>query len=539
MGKASRRSLAAFAVIAAIAAPVLAAPDRDRAPQASIIIRGGSIYDGASTKPVIGDVAILGDRIVYVGPTNANPYKKAARIIDAKDKVVAPGFIDTHSHADRWLRLSEPDKRLLAPALMQGVTTVFVGSDGAGQGDKSDVAGFLGGISKAPVGVNVAAFVGFGSVRKTVLGEDDRAPSAAELQQEKDLVAKGMCEGAFGISTGLFYVPQSFATLEEVIAVSREAALRGGIYDTHQRSEGTMSIGLIASMQEVFEIGRKAGIPIHFSHLKATGAMRGSAAQMIAMIEAAQKEGIKVTANQYPYQASQTSLQASYLPHWALDGGLAALAKRAEDPATRAKIIADMRKARGNPKERMITAADQPWSGQRMDEIARGMGLSPEEAALKIVLETNGRASSITFGIGPDDIRLLMQQPWMMTGSDGGPGAHPRFFGSFAQKYAQYVVEEKAIGLAEFINSSSGRAADFFKLNRRGKLKRDWFADVVVFDPAAYRARATYLQPALPAEGVQTLLVNGVAAVDRGKMTGKGAGRALRHTSPAGTCPAR
>lgn len=534
ISRSGRKYLVGAAALAVLAAPVSAAPDKSR--QASIIVRGGAIYDGASTKPVIGDVVVVGDRIVYVGPTKRNPYKKAARIIDATGKVVAPGFIDPHSHADRWLQSLEHDKRLLEPLIRQGVTTVFTGSDGYGQPD-SNVAGYLAGLSKAPIGVNVGTFVGFAAVRKAVLGEDDRAPSPAELQTQKQLVAKGMCDGAFGLSTGLFYVPQSFAKIDEVIEVTKEAASRGGVYDTHQRSESTMSIGLIASMKEVIEIGRQARIPIHYSHLKAAGGARGSAAEMIEMIEAARAEGLSVTANQYPYEASNTSLSAASIPHWAMDGGLSALTKRAADPATRAKIIGDMRELRGDPSERMIISAGQPWSGQRLDAIARGMGLSAEEAALKIVLETQGRTASITFGMARADIKQLMRQPWMMTGSDGGPGAHPRFYGAFAQKYAQYVVDEKAITLPEFINSSTGRTADFFGIEYRGRLKPGWFADVVVFDPVAYRARATFLEPALTAEGVQTVLVNGVAQIDDGEVTGKGAGRPLRHISTPGSCP--
>lgn len=526
--------LLAGVLLAVVAGPVIAAPEPAR--QASIIIRGGTIYDGASATPLTGDVAISGDRIVYVGATEANPYQ-GMRIIDAKGMIVAPGFIDPHSHSDRLLVKSDPDSRLVEPLIMQGVSTVFTGSDGFGQAGKNDVGGFLDSLSKAPIGPNVATFVGFGAVRRAVLGDDARAPSAAELKQEKMLVAEGMCQGAFGISTGLIYTPQSFAETDEVIEVAKEAAARGGVYDTHQRSEGRTSIGLFASMKEVFEIGRQARIPVHFSHLKAGRGATGSAAEMITLIEAARKEGLNVTANQYPYEASQTSLQASYMPRWALDGGMAGLEKRAADPAIRAKILAEARQRGGDPQKRIVNVAGQPWSGQRMDAIARTMGLSPEEAALKIILESKGRASTIAFNMDPSDIRALMQQPWIMTGSDGGPGGHPRMYGAFAQKYAQYVVTEKTITLAEFINSSTGRAADFFRLDRRGRLKTGWFADVVVFDPAAYRARATYLEPALTAEGVHTLLVNGVPEVDEGKMTGKGAGRPLRHKPMPGSCP--
>lgn len=535
MLRASARWLAGTLLTAAVVAvPVAATANSTSPPQASIIIRGGTIYDGASTISLTGDVAVVGDRIVYVGPTEANPYR-AARIIDAKGMIVAPGFIDPHTHTDRLFLATDSKARLAEGVLLQGVSTVFTGSDGFGPAGEHDIGGYLSKVSQAPVGPNVGAFVGFGAVRRAVLGDDARAPSAAELSAERRLVAQGMCDGAYGLSAGLFYAPQSFASTAEVVAVAREAAVRGGAYDTHQRSEGG---NLFPSMQEVIEIGRQTGIRLHFSHLKAAGSAQGRAAEMIEVIEAARKEGLDVTANQYPYEASHTSVHASYIPGWALDGGLPALEKRAADPAIRARILAEANKLGGDPKLRMILLPGEPWSGKRMDEIARGMGLSPAEAALKIILEGKGRATTISFSMSQADIRMLMKQPWMMTGSDGGTNGHPRLYGTFAQKYAQYVVDEKLITLADFINSSTGRAAEFFRIEHRGRLKKGWFADVVVFDPVAYRARATFEAPALTAKGVRTLLVNGVATVEEGKVTGRGAGRALRHTPTPGSCPA-
>lgn len=506
---------------------------------AALIIRGGSIYDGSSQTPVIGDVAIAGDRIVYVGPTATDPYQ-SARVIDAKGMVVAPGFIDPHTHSDAFLLGKTAEEKLVLPWLKQGVTTIFTGSDGAGQSGKSDVATYLTTLDAAPIGPNVVSYIGFGAVRHTVLGDDARAPTDAELTTMKKMVAKGMCEGAFGLSTGLFYAPQSFAKTEEVIAVSREAGLRGGVYDTHQRDEGTgHTIGLIPSMQEVIRIGREAHMPVHFSHLKAGGIeAHGKAPEMIALVEAARREGIDVTADQYPYDASQTGLAALNLPPWALDGGQPALAKRAADPAMREKIKAEMRgfiAGRGGAGTQMVIVTGQPWSGQRLDQIARDMQLDPAEAALRIILQTEGRARVISFNMAQSDIKLIMQQPWTMTGSDGSAG-HPRMYGTFAEKYAKYVVAEKVIGLADFINSSTGHTADFFKLEGRGHLRGGAFADVVVFDPATYHARSTYTAPTEYAEGVRTLLVNGVLAIDGGQVVGKGSGRALRHVPTAGTC---
>lgn len=516
---------------------ITAAPAADKT--ATLIIRGGSIYDGSSQTPVIGDVAVDGDRIVYVGPAKGDPYT-GARVIDAKGMIVAPGFIDPHTHSDAFLLGDSAEKKLVLPWLRQGVTTVFTGSDGAGQNGKSDVGGYLARLDAAPIGPNVITYVGYGAVRRAVLHDDARAPTPDELAAEKALVAKGMCEGALGLSTGLFYAPQSFSKTDEVIAVSKEAAIRGGVYDTHQRDEGTAyTVGLIGSMQEVIQIGREAHMPVHFSHLKAGGVeWQGKAPQMIALIDQARRDGIDVTASQYPYDASQTGLSALNLPRWALDGGQAALAQRAADPATREKIKVDMRRfiaVRGGPHTQMVIVPGQPWSGKRLDEIADGMKVEPAEAALRIILDTHGSASVISFNMAQSDVKLLMQQPWMMTGSDGSAG-HPRMYGTFAEKYARYVVADKTISLADFINSSTGRTADFFRLDGRGHLVSGAFADVVVFDPATYRARSTYTAPTEFAQGVRTLLVNGVLAIDQGQVTGKGAGRALRHVPTPGTC---
>jgi N-acyl-D-amino-acid deacylase len=524
------------AMLIAAALPASAA-----APQAAgtIVIRGGTIYDGSSHTPVIGDVVVQGDTIVYVGPSRKARYRNA-RVIDATNMIVAPGFIDPHTHADRFLMGDTPELRLNLPWMMQGVTTIFTGSDGHGQpGGKVDVGGLLSHVETAGHGLNVATYVGFGSVRQAVLKSDARAPDAAELQAMKSMVAKGMCEGALGFSAGLFYAPQSFAKTEEVIALAKEAAVRGGYYDTHQRDEAAFSICLLASIQEVIRIGREARIPIHFSHFKASGPdVHGKAPEMIAAVEKARAEGIDVTADQYPWEASQTGLAAVLVPRWALDGGMDAFRKRLDDPALSAKIRQEMTvtlKRRGGPTTMLLPSPNKPWTGKRLAEIASEWNIDPVEASLRIILDPDGANSVISFVMRNDDITLLMKQPWMMTGSDGSQG-HPRMYATYPEKYARYVLAEKAITLADFINSSSGRTADYFKLDRRGHLRTGNFADVVVFDPAGYRPKADYVNPERLSEGVRTLLVNGRLAIDDGKPTGIAAGRALRKTPPAGTC---
>lgn len=508
------------------------------APQATVIA-GGTIYDGSSAKPVTGDVVVIGDAIVAVGQGAGKRYP-GAKVIDAKGMVVAPGFIDPHTHADAFIWGKTPQERLVEPWLMQGVTTIFSGVDGYGQGPGT-VKALFDHVDGGNVGLNVATFVGFGAVRVKVLKNDDREPTPAELDQMKALTAQGMCEGAFGLSSGLFYAPQSFSKTPEVIALAREAAKRGGIYDTHQRDESSYSIGLMNSVAEAIEIGRSAGLPVHFAHIKALGAdVHGKAGEIVAAVEAARARGQNVTADQYPYEASGSSLVASLVPRWAQDGGAAALVKRLETPADRARIVAEMAPnlvRRGGPNAVLLHGTAQPWAGKRLDVVAAEWKIDPVEAAVRIILADQGRGSPIvSFNMIEPDIKLLMQQPWVMTGSDGSSG-HPRMYGTFPTKYAKYVVAEKTIDLATFINSSTGRTADFYKLDRRGHLKQGYFADIVVFDPKTYRPRATYLEPALTAEGVRTLIVNGTAVVEGGKLTGKAGGKALRHRAPAGSCP--
>lgn len=502
------------------------------------VIAGGTIYDGSSTAPVTGDVVVIGDRIVTVGPGAGKAYPQAKRI-DAAGLVVAPGFIDPHTHSDALIWGKTPQERLVTPWLTQGVTTIFTGVDGYGQG-AGTVKALLDHVDANGIGPNVATFVGFGAVRVKVLKNDDRPPSAAELDQMKALTAQGMCEGAFGLSSGLFYAPQSFSKTPEVIEVAREAAKRGGIYDTHQRDESSYSIGLLNSVAEAIEIGRTAGLPVHFAHIKALGAdVHGKAGEIVAAVEAARASGLSVTADQYPYEASGSSLVASLVPRWAQDGGAAALVKRLETPADRARIVAEMQPnlvRRGGANAVLLRDTGQPWAGKRLDVVAAEWKVDPVEAAIRIILANKGGGSPIvSFNMIEPDIKLLMQQPWVMTGSDGSAG-HPRMYGTFPTKYAKYVVAEKTIDLATFINSSTGRTADFYKLDRRGHLKPGYFADIVLFDPKAYRPRATYLEPALPSEGVRTLLVNGTAVIDGGKVTGRAGGKAIRHRPPAGSC---
>lgn len=494
-----------------------------------LLIRGGTVFTG-SDKPFVGDVAVSGDRIRAVGRRLSLP---ARRTIDARGMIVAPGFIDPHTHAGEQLASDDQKARLMPGFLLQGVTTAFIGNDGRGD---ADVGAVLGSAARKPVGINYAAYVGFGAVRKDVVGEDDRAPTAAELERMKALVAKAMCQGALGLSTGLFYAPQSFATSGEVVALAREAAVRGGVYDSHIRDESNYNIGLGAAIDEAITVGREAKLPVNISHIKALGVdVHGQAPAIIAKVEAAQRAGQKITADQYPWSASGTSLVSSLIPLWAQDGGRAALLKRLDDPALAQRLrsgIADNLRRRGGAASLLIIRGAH--KGSTLADIAKARGEDPIAAAIALIrVEDSGVAS---FNQTEADITAFMQRPWVMTGSDASTG-HPRAYGSFARKYREYVVNQKAISLRDFIERSSSLPADTFGLKGRGRLKTGAFADIVVFDPKSYAARATYQEPTLTAAGVRTVLVNGVLAVDNGEPTGAAAGRALPQVPPRGTCP--
>lgn len=352
----------------------------------------------------------------------------------------------------------------------------------------------------------------------------------------RGLVAAAMCQGALGLSTGLFYAPQSFAGTGEVVELAREAGRRGGVYDSHIRDESSYTIGLAAAVDEAIAIGRGAGLPVNISHIKALGVdVQGQAPAIVAKVEAARRAGRKVTADQYPWSASGTSLAAALVPGWAQDGGRTRLLERFDEPGLSRRLHSEMAenlRRRGGPAALLITEGD--FRGRTLADVAAGRGEAAVPAAIAVIRA--GDPAVASFNQSEPDIRTFMQQPWVMTGSDASTG-HPRTFGSFARKYAKYVISERVLTLRQFIERSSTLAADTFRLTGRGRLKPGAFADLVVFDPKRYAARATYEQPVLTATGVRTVLVNGALAVDKGVLTGRAAGRALRQVPPAGSCP--
>ena len=507
---------------------------------ADILIEGGTLFDGSDSPARTADVAISGDRIIEVGPGLAGRYR-AARTIDARGLVVAPGFIDPHTHPFSHIRSPDPQVRRNLPWLHQGVSTIFIGIDGGGTPDIAEQREWF---QDHGVGTNIAAYVGLGPVRRRVLGNADRAPDAEELARMRGMVADAMCQGAIGLSTGLFYAPQSFATTDEVVALAEEAAARGGVYDTHQRDESSYSIGLMGSIEEVLEIGRRARIPVHIAHIKALGTdVHGSAGKIIERIERARADGIQVTADQYPWLASATGIEAALLPRWAQDGGREALFTRLDAPATAERIRSEMTqnlRRRGGADAVLMIGEGWPWSGRTLAKMAETWELEPVEAALRIIRhggpDSSGSARKIaSFNMHADDVSELMRQPWVLTASDGGDG-HPRQYATFPEKYARFVIDEGAIDLQSFIHRSTGLTADTFGLEERGYLRAGYLADVVVLDPDHYAPAATYVEPAVLSSGVEYLLVNGIAMVDQGQAADALPGRVLSHQPPMDTC---
>jgi N-acyl-D-amino-acid deacylase len=492
--------------------------------QFDLLIRSGQVIDGTGAPARVADVGIVGDRVVFVGRADASG-PRPKRTIDASGLVVAPGFIDPHAHVLE--DLSSPERRANVPYLMQGVTTVITGNDGGGP---ADVAGTLALWERQKLGTNAALLVGHGSVRGQVLGMTDAAPTAEQLDSMRALVSRAMQAGALGLSSGLYYAPGSYASTEEVTELAKSAAQAGGVYDSHLRDESSYTIGLIAAVDEAIRIGREAGIAINISHIKALGAdVWGRSDSVVAHIRAARAAGVRVTADQYPYLASGSSVGASLLPRWAEVGGRDSLRARLTDPASRVRIVAEMERnlvRRGGAGSLLVTSSrDASLSGKTLERIAAERGVSPVQAAVDIVLA--GGAAVASFNMAERDVETFMRQDFVLTGSDGSTG-HPRKYGTFPRKLREYVFKRGVLTLPEAIRRGSSLTAETFGIRDRGRVADGYFADVIVFDPATVADRATYEEPTRLAVGVRYVIVNGAVAVDGGSYTGALAGRVVR-----------
>ncbi|MEO6878516.1 MAG: amidohydrolase family protein, partial [Gemmatimonadaceae bacterium] len=458
-----------------------------------ILIRGGTIVDGTGSPQRAGDVGIRGDRITFIGNAAASKIT-ATRTIDATGLIVAPGFIDPHTHTAG--DLSNPSTRANLAYLMQGVTTVVTNNDGGGP---IDIAAQLAGWKKHGIGTNAAVYIGEGSVRSAVMGMSDAAPTAPQLDSMEAIVARGMDAGAIGMSTGLYYAPGSYAKTSEIVNLAKVAAAKGGMYDSHIRDESSYTIGLIAAVAEAIQIGREAHLPVHISHIKALGVdVWGQSDTVIALIKNARAQGLNVGASQYPYTASGTSVGASLLPRWAEAGGRDSLRARVADPAIRARLVADMEnnmRRRGGASTLLISSSkDTSILGKRLDAIARARGVSPVEAGLQIILA--GDASVASFNMKDSDIENFMVQDFISTDSDGSEG-HPRKYGTFPKLLREYVYTKHVLTLPQAVHRSSALTAQQLGLKDRGTLATGAFADVIVFDPNTVADRSTYEKPTL------------------------------------------
>jgi N-acyl-D-amino-acid deacylase len=477
-----------------------------------VLIRNARVMDGTGNPWLRADVGISGDRIAAVG---ALATATAARTIDAHDRIVAPGFIDVHSHAADGIRNAALHQG--QPLIAQGVTTFIGNPDGGGP---VDLAAQGAAIEAARTGPNVGLLIGHGSVRSAVMGGANRAPTADELQKMKELVRRGMADGAFGLSSGLFYVPGSFAKTEEVIELTKVAAESGGLYTSHIRDEGNYDAGVRASVREVIRIAEEAKTIGIVTHMKALGRDSwGLAPALLKDMEEARGRGVQVFADQYPYEASSTSLRAALAP-----GGV---------QPTEA-VVRDNLRRRNGPDAILIAfhQADRSLEGKTLSEIAKARGVDPVIAALALM--DAGSASIVSFNMSEDDIAAIMRAPFTMASSDGGlvsVGAghpHPRDYGAFARRLGVYVRERRVVGLEFAIRSMTSLPASVFGIKDRGLIRPGAFADLVVFDPALVRDAATYAEPQKLAEGVSDVLVNGVPVRLDGKFTEALPGRVLQ-----------
>jgi len=490
---------------------------------ADILIENGIVYNGVDEQPTSSVIAIKADKIVFMGNENDETIH-AVKTIDASGCIVAPGFIDPHTHADR--DLNKPETAANLPFLMQGVTTVIVGNDGDSFYPLSKYKQLY---AEQGIGTNVAPLLGHHQVIKAVIGNSNVSPTPYEIEKMQELVQKEMDAGAFGMSTGLYYAPGSYTKTTEVIALAKVVARNGGIYDSHLRDEGSSSIGLIAAVQEAIQIGREAKLPIHISHIKCLGVdVWHKSDSIITLVSNARAEGLGITANQYPYNASATSLNAAVSPRWAESGGKDSLLLRANNPLTRARVLEDTQKniaRRGGPNKLLIVKCDDDrFLGKTLLEASKILELPPEKAVYPILKTGYVRVAS--FNMNPYDIKNFMKQDWVVTGSDGNTG-HPRKYGSFPRKYHKYVKNDNVIDLAAFINGSTSKTAEIFKIPNRGQLQEGFYADIIVFDPEKFRDVADYTDAFQFSEGLEYSIINGKIAVEKGEFTKKLNGKVL------------
>ena len=501
-----------------------------------VLLRGGTVFDGSGGPGVVADVGIRGDRVVAVGDL-AN--ESASTELDVSGLTVTPGFLDAHSHAGGGL--ASEGLSHAQPLLAQGITTVFVNPDGGGP---VDMAAQRDALLADGLGVNAAQFVPHGSVRRSVVGMADRAPTAGEMDQMRALVRTGMENGAWGLSSGTFYTPGSYSENAELVELAREIAPFAGVYSSHIRDESNYTIGVVAAVDEVIEVGVEAGVTAVVTHVKALGPpVWGFSDSIIAHVEAARRDGHRVYADQYPYVASATGLSAALLPRWAQAGGQDSLTARLADADLRSRIRSEMVEnlARRGGADRIQFrrySRDEVLEGRLLSDVAEERGVDPIDLALQF-FET-GSPSIVSFNMSEEDVRALASRPWTMTASDGDlvpwevGVPHPRSYGTFPRKLGHYARDEGVVSVEQAIHSMTGLVAEVFGMPDRGRLAPGVVADIAVFDLTAIADPATFTDPHQLARGMVHVFVAGVPAMSDGEFTGEMAGTVLRRMSPAG-----
>jgi len=528
----------------------------------SVLIRGGTIYDGSGGAPYVGDVAMRGDKIAYVGPHAPG---RAARVVNASGKAVSPGFINMLSWATESLIA---DGRGMSDTA-QGVTLEVMGEgdsmgplnpqmkrlEVARQGDIkypirwTTLGQYLEYLQRKGITPNVASFVGATTVRVHELGEKDVDPTPEQLKRMRALVRQAMKEGALGVGSSIIYAPASYAETPELIALTTEAGKCGGMYISHMRSEGNK---LLEAIDELIEISHKSGAPAEIYHFKQGGKPNWAKLDAaIAKVEAARASGQRITADMYTYTAGATGLDAA-MPTWVQSGGLEAWIKRLKDPAVRARLVKEMRTPSndwenllllsGSPDNVLLIAFKnpklKPLTGKTLAQVAKMRGKSPEETAMDLVIEDGSRVGTVYFLMSEDNVKREVGLPWMSFGSDEASEApegvflksssHPRAYGNFARVLAEYVRKDRVAQLPDAIRRLSSLPATNLGIRQRGSLKPGYYADVVVFDPAHIQDHATFEKPKQLATGVDDVFINGVQVWRNGKHTGAKPGRFVR-----------